>query len=323
MLRFIGSALVALILLTGCTATPEATAPADPWSVAASANSGGVVPEPGDCLVETDDRIDWTSSMPCQRNHRYDVVSIDTWPGMQDAITETDAATLYRDLTERPERAAEYLEWADRNCLDRVRETVGWGELRSVQELAGFEPLPSAPWAVETSIAGLDDFVDGEHRTVCSVAWWETLRYPDDVSLGDFFSPSFPRLTRNCWADADDFSVSFTLCDREHIGQSFATIDLMSAYGVDEVVPFGELPDVIRGEIFDACTALAVDVVPSLDPETHYSWSMTLNGGVWDDLESAPAHPGARYDVECVISRLDEAPVRGDIFDGTVEVVAG
>ncbi|MFT4029466.1 MAG: hypothetical protein QM675_06285 [Protaetiibacter sp.] len=66
---------------------------------------------------------------------------------------------------------SEYWVWAQAFCEAAVRDAIGWGELDP--RFDTLHVMPAGEWALDVSLATRADFSAGEHRTLCSVGWFD------------------------------------------------------------------------------------------------------------------------------------------------------
>jgi hypothetical protein len=277
--------------------------------------------EPGACLESSHGRrSDRETIVPCTEPHRYDVVAVDEWPGMADAIAKLGARGVWETMTGDayvPQAEPDgYRVWADRVCSDAVRDAIGWDSL-SVRGLGADELWlePMGGFEIDASLAGRTEFDEGDHRTVCSIAWPAALAYPEGVTIERLTSSGMPSASRLCLLFvSEDAWGSEVDCADPHTDQMILRFDARVALGEEFLVPEERFAPGAYDELSYFCTD-AVDVVFEGGDPDFYAWGQTSTWPVWSFDEADKPFPEWRYFVECAVSRYDGEEFTGDAFE--------
>ena len=308
-------AMIGCLLLSGCSFLPLPL-PFGPIHDAAvpEAPEVGV----GACLagangVDSDRR----SVVECNEPHRYDVVGVLTWPGMAAATRDHDAADLFDDVLGDAELDAsvEYFGWVFDACTTEVSRALGLDEL-------GYDDavrlLPGGTYVIDASLASRADFMEGDHTTVCSLAWMDdrdestVISFAPGADITDYFGDGIPSDARRCFDEFGDYAG----CDAAHYTQRIANFDLLGAFG--EEFTGAELSEQQLDIVFDYCEELVWELSPS---EEEYILTYPLY--LPEDVPEA-ADPTAYYTWGCDIVAPDGAVLEGDIYsDGTITEQGG
>ena len=271
------SAVVALV--TGCSLLPSAAQPL----VA------------GACLASSDSAdSDFHSVVACSEPHRYDVVAVDTWSGMDAALAHGDADDVYTELRD-PD--SDFAAWVQDWCSTAIRAAVGWSDVELKLESDSGSALttdniwaePSGSFYIDISLAAKPDFVKGDHRVVCSAAWVDetdrqiALTFDKGLGFADLIEPGLPNTTRSC-INIDGESVS---CEYPgDIAEQFGSFDARIYPGPDSVLQLVAAEDENASipvlESFDTvCAALSAAVPHRPQGGPPFATVLDLNGD-WD-----------------------------------------
>ncbi|QEO09819.1 hypothetical protein [Protaetiibacter larvae] len=322
-------AIVVTVALTGCTTVyiplpPRQVVTPEPVEAAPESRA---TPGIADCLDEMNGLdSDWTSLVPCTAPHLYDVVGIGEWPGMAEAIAQSDPGTVFSTIVaaDSGELVDRYFSWADDFCSTALREAVGWSGPEIGNSFNALWVMPVGPWAVDRSLASRAAFVAGEHRTLCSLGWLESTREPAELTVRDVFSPDYPVEMRDCWIYGDDDTIEFSWCDEPHTDQTILSFDARAAFGIDFVKPMDQLSDADWQTASGVCDGLVSEVALGFDRSTMYAWASIFDDSPeWEALDRYPPIDGARYFMSCLVSRNDNGLMRGDVMTGAVDLLGG
>lgn len=318
-----GAALVLAVLMSGC-------------SLLEPIQSGGSSSvSVGDCLGEMlGADSDRDSLIDCDEPHRFEVTAIVTWPGMADLVEEqggdagrawdrlhtTDSATGGALITE-------YVDWAERECMAAAQRTLRIDDV-TVGDLTAADIWLrlGGGWGVDLSLSSRDAFTRGDHRTVCSVAWYDARNQPLQVEFGgatfaDLAGPDFPLKHRECW----DEEYYVTPCTLPHAAQVLAGFEGIAAFGPELVTRIGDgtaseadwlVADDFCGEVLDQAMPSSTDW-----EDLWYIADVAYNEN-WEALDGA-ADPELDYPMSCIAGGEEQGQLfTGDYMDGSVEFVA-
>jgi hypothetical protein len=310
-------ALAVIPLLTGCSLlqriVPHTAPSAGPLTV-------------GSCLdgmVGADS--DRTATVACELPHMFEVTGIDEWPGMADALAAADDAGALWDEINGPDAEGheDYWEWAAKACMASAQRVIGIADVELDGVTAGDLWLRiGGPYNVDHSLATRSDFVGGDHRTVCSLAWYYGTQTPEreaNPSFSELLKPDFPTILRECW-DAEYYDVP---CTRPHNAQAVVIFDGLPALGPALITRTanGEATDDDWSRVDDVCEELMLQALPStasLD-ELWYYGETTVGQG-WDDYEDA-IDEKLQYPYACLaVGENDGDLISGDVFNGDAHV---
>lgn len=331
--------LATLGVLTGCApflgavqqVLDEAgTAPLLPAPTTSAAPVTAVPFEPGlhvgtclDGVVGAD--ADRDAQVGCNRPHEYDVVGLETWPEMDDALEGTSATKLYAELQRgNTERAQDYWTWAGDACGTALRRALGWeddalGEDYWTGAVDDIDVWPAGAFVIDASFARRAAFVGGDRTTLCSVRWSDpstgslSVRDSYGRSVAHYFDPEFPVETRYCH-ELDGTSIG---CDEPHAYQELLNFDAVRALGQNMVEDARE--DLIAGGAaqllvdsgVEYCTELIATLLPQVDVRGGLVYAL------FDDSWSDASYPTEDYDwyLGCGVGPTGaRALVTGDLF---------
>lgn len=311
-----------LFLLAGCAllpifpplpGLPTAAPPAVPLAV-------------GSCL---DARIDADSDrdalVDCDEPHLFEVTSIDEWPGMEAALAAKEPGAVWDaiHLVDGSGDSAEYGRWASFACNEAAQGTVGISDVEVDGHTASDLRLRvGGTYGVDLSLASREAFVAGDHRTVCSMAWYDDLRRPRMVSgpaFTELLHPGFPADRRECWSG--DYSE--IACDLPHAAQVLLAFDGLVAVGPDviERAAMGEPTDEDWAAIDAVCEELLLQTLPfSADLGELGFLGDIVTGPAWDEFDGS-VDPDSGYFYACVaVGPEVDDKITGDVFEGTAAI---
>ncbi len=271
-----------------------------------------VVPAVDDCLDGMNGLdADWRAKVPCTDDHLYDVVAIGEWPGMADAVAAGGARSVFRAITGSAGDGSEpYWDWAIGFCSGAVREAIGWDSLDA--RFARLHVQPVGQWAFDMSLATDADFVAGEHRTLCSVGWYEEhARRAGTAFVDDFFGDTTPQ-TEECWT-VDDADATPVSCAKDHTDQAVLWFDARAAFGDAYLLGPDDFDENRWNRANEVCFELVSRVLPGLSAELGV-WAWMRYPEQWSDLADAGPEPGTWYLMDCLVGRYDGGPSRGDLL---------
>lgn len=318
---------VAALVLTGCSLlrAPLQQLLPDP---ATSAGPLGI----GSCLDGMNGAdSDRTALVPCDELHLFEVTAIEEWPGMDDALAaaDGDAGALWDEihLLDGSEGATrDYGTWASRACSEAGQRMIGIADVdvdgHTASELWLFI---GGPYGVDMSLGSREEFVAGDHRTVCSLAWYQGGQAPernDDRSFAHLREPGVSLLHRECW-DSEYYEVP---CTRPHTSQVVVGFDGVEAYGpelVQRVASGGWTEaDIDTTDAF--CEKLLPEVVPygaPIDGLGYYA--ETFVGSGWDSFDGT-VDPEESYPFVCLVLGYEDGDLlSGDVYGDELTVEAG
>lgn len=299
-----------------------------------SAGPGDPTLAAGACLAEYNGPdSDRTSLVDCTEEHSFDVLGLVTWPDMASAIESASAEEVFDDITgEAPSVTGDrYWGWAIDECVGVMREVIGLDvtvEGKSADEL---DLIPADRWDMDVSLAAREDFIAGDHTSLCSVTWRDAenqetaIALPTGVTVRDLLSPSFPPELRNCHDRDPDANPSYTPADclEAHHGQYLVIFDGAVALGADWVEskdPDGGFDD--YAPLDEYCTVLLEAVYPGvLDSPDWIVWSDDWGTLGWESYDGT-ADPDKQYPVYCGILGVDDTEISGDVLSGEAAAVS-
>jgi hypothetical protein len=236
---------------------------------------------------------DLTSVVPCTDPHLYDVVALETWPGMDDLLQDGDpAAVQHRLQLGATDDAEAYWTWSWDFCVDAIERAVGWADVKlGITDDAGnaltttkIAALPGGQYLLDRSLADEATFAAGEHRTACSAAWVDPrgkqreLILPAGLGFGDIFDDRMPIAARAC---LDDEGMAAD-CG-PGTAEITATFDVAAATSDEEVIRLaaadGTDPD-DYASIDRVCAALTGQLPHPRQIDETLSW--LIWNGDWD-----------------------------------------
>ena len=309
-------AVIGCLILSGCSAIPL------PLPFLPQRAPVAQVPAVGTCLADMNGYdSDRRSIVACTELHLYDVVGSAEWPGMAGAIEEEGGARKVFDLIigqDTGSMVANYWEWATEFCSTALRDTIGW----STTVTDDLWVMPAGAYGVDLSLASRADFLAGDHVTLCSAIWWESLAYDSEITIESMLESEFPLETRDCWVETE-LSLEFAYCDQPHTDQSVLTFDGQAAFGIDFIKDPEAMSDDDWMTVSDRCWELTRLLLPDFDSDTMYTWAAPSEGPAWDELASGTPDPGQSYFYSCGIAMHDGSSFTGDIFGGSIEPAVG
>jgi hypothetical protein len=283
----------------------------------------------GDCL---DGMIGFDSDrnavVDCDTAHLYEVTAIAEWPGFDAAIAETGDAGAAWDDVNLSEEVSPYWAWASTTCSKASRDVLGVDDVEVQGHTAAELWLTvGGEYGIDQSLPSRSGFLAGDHRTVCSIAWYDEqqeprrVTLPDGVRFADITGPEFDVGLHDCWSE----NYAQIDCERPHYGQVLAGFEGLNAFG-DEFV--GRAADGVQTEedwmASDAfCTELLGQVLPEtadLDGLTVIADIAPGVGWVEWNGDVDPDHP---YSFACLAVGPEFEPVSGDVFAGTASTGTG
>jgi hypothetical protein len=315
--------LAALPLLAGCALLP--LLPGFPHPSAAGDLKPGVCLEG---MVGNDSDRD--SIVPCDASHRFEVAAIIEWPGMNAFIDDNGEFSYSRLHPASPssdDGVNEYLDWAFAACQESVMEVAAIADVEVDGHTAADLWLRlGGGYGVDVSLASRTAFQAGDHRTVCSAAWYNdygaptTVEFPPGVRFADVNTTSLPIEQRECWDD--DYELIG--CDQEHVAQVVVDFDGLEAFGPELITRVAE------GNSTESDWDLAAQLCDELTDESmarpefmyglsYYADSQSDYGwGSWD----GEVDPELTYRFACLIAAPEIGDkLIGDVFAGTAEIV--
>jgi hypothetical protein len=259
----------------------------------------------GSCLADSDSaNSDFHSVVACTQPHRYDVIAVDTWPGMADALSEGGADDVYAQLLSAD---SEFWTWVRPWCSRAVRAAVGWSDVELDLETENGAAVstddiwaePAGSFYVDISLPPKPDFVGGEHRVVCSAAWVDETghqvaqSFEPGLGFADLIDPGLTDATRRC-VDSEAEFVPCAISDV--VAEQFATFDARVFPGPDSVIAVatagdddGAPPALVEFDAVCAALAAAVPHRPQAGPalaavlDEYGEWSRVSRTSVLED----------------------------------------
>jgi hypothetical protein len=320
-------AVAEMMVLSGCSLlTPL---PGFPQS-----GPGAAELEVGSCLdgmsgADSDRR----SVVDCDQPHLFEVTAVTEWPGMADAIEEAggaaeawDALHVIVGSTGEPTHP-EYFDWAETACETATQQVLRIDDVElDGKSAADIWLRLGAGYGVDLSLDTREGFVAGDHRTVCSAAWYDARGNPLSVTLGDGITlsdaagPDFPLDQRECWDD----EFYLTTCKVPHAAQVLVGFDGVATLGAELVAKLGngdgtdsdwEVADTVCDQLLDQTLPSSADFGPDLG----YLSEIGISPG-WEAFEGT-LDPDQNYPFACVALGDEGTMFEGDVFDGTAAVV--
>jgi hypothetical protein len=312
-----------LATLSGCATPLPLPLPPGPGAAGgagAEPASPLVAPAIGDCLDGMNDiDSDWRSGVACSEPHLYDVVAIGEWPGMAAALADSTPSRVYAAIYggADDEFVGEYWLWAHHFCETAVRDALGWADLDS--RFDALHVMPAGDWAFDMSLATRADFSAGEHRTLCSVGWFDEHTGTGASLPEDFVADTGPA-TEECWVV--ESTATPVACAAAHTDQTVLWFDARSAFGDGFLAPESQLDDTDWQLVYATCADLIASVLPEL-PEELGVWAWVRYPELWDELSTGGPEPETWYTMECLVGSYDGERFAGDLLDGAQPALVG
>ncbi|MAT16998.1 MAG: hypothetical protein CMF56_00325 [Leifsonia sp.] len=313
-------AAVLALLLVGCATTPDA-----------------VLLEAGDCVAEEFNHQPVRDTVvECSEPHRFDIVAgLGTWPGAEEAIAASDAATVYERLLlgdPSDELVVAFTDWAMPQCERAFRAITGLSGVM-MGELIGDDlalEVASPTWltaSLDTAARfGLDD-----DSVACAVGWLDeaselrTVSFESGATIADLLTGAIPTELRECFELLDDDQRTPVTCESAHTGQSILRFDAGAALGADWV----EAVDPVTGQpaeysaADEVCAALIGQVLTEGALGDGISvWADVWPTEGWAFFDGSRAD-GATYPIDCAVIAPRGEHLTGDAFAGAVALTAG
>ncbi|MCS0499265.1 septum formation family protein [Protaetiibacter mangrovi] len=312
-----------LAVLSGCAMPLPLPIPRGPGA-AGTADGGPAAPAGapvvGDCLDGMNGvDSDWGSHVECTRPHLYDVVAIDEWPGMDAAIDGATPARVFSAINGGSDDTfvSEYWGWAHEFCAAAVRDALGWGGLHPRYD--DLHVMPAGEWGFDMSLAARSDFDAGEHRTLCSLGWFDEHARTTGATLPEDFVADAGAGTEECWV-TDSTTADPVDCTEPHTDQTILWFDARSAFGDSFLAPETEFTDTQWQLVNATCADLVAPLLPTV-PEGLTVWGWARYPEIWEDLADAPPVPDTWYTMDCLVGSYDGSEFVGDLLDGTRPVL--
>ena len=316
MLKIVAPVFASLAVLALAACSPSVPAP-DPGTV------------PGTCLADYNGPdADRTSVVECTEEHVFDVLGTAVWPGMEDALKQTDPGELHDQLVDAgsTELSEQYWDWALPNCNAIMRGAIGLTGAIDGVSVDDLDAFVAGPWERDASLPSREAFIAGDHTTVCSFTWVDldqqarTVAYPTGVTGLDLLAATFPSDQRTCFTRDPQANPSYrvTPCDEPHSGQYLLVIDGLPSLGADwlatKEVGVG-FPDYTT--LDDYCTIALDTVFPGLlDSPDWIVWSDDWGTAGWEDYDGTIDETRA-YPMYCAVIAPDSGTITGDVLSGT------
>jgi hypothetical protein len=319
--RRLGSAAVlavAGVLLSGCQLLPFGQPSAEPLDP----------PDAGTCLAERSAGIiDRTSVVPCDEEHLLEVVGTVTWDGLDAAIADSDAESVYNAITNG--RVAAFDDAMFDACDELNRQVIGIADVTvNGVDAAGMDLAAMGP-LTEFSLADRETFLAGDHTTVCAIRWTDfdgneiAAAYPEGLTVADYADPAFPSDLHVC-AMSDGSVNRFLDCADPHESQQVLSFQGIRTVGADWIATVNPADlSVTDYTVPDAiCADLVAQAFPQLPEGGWLVWSNIFTGtSGWDDFDGT-VDPNAGYYFSCDLNAPDEASaILGDAFSGSATIV--
>jgi hypothetical protein len=320
-----------VLALSGCTLLPVIGPSGASAPVASDVPVIGGAVKVGDCLSDAlGPDSDRDSVVSCDEPHFYDVLSLEEWPGMQAALDDAAADEVFTALHRYDDAGISggYDTWASQTCDDTMRAELGWDALGFDGHTADELYLkPGGSFTSDFSLASRAAFVGGDHRTLCSVGWYDdrgnlAISYPDGLRFADVLQRGFPLEARECW-DVDTYTVP---CSDDHAYQNLVNFEGLEIFGADLISRFGDgtATDSDWAVADDFCQTVLNDALPlsaSLDG-LGYLANFGASSG-WDSFEGT-VDPDEYYAFVCLASPLQPGDLlSGDVFNADAAIVSG
>ncbi len=315
-LRIVAITVGSLLALTACAGVPP---------------QAGLAP--GTCLAGSNGSdSDRESIVDCATEHTFDVYATATWPGMDAAIAASDPGAVFDAIQadEASDTSDAYWTWAYEECSALFLDHIGLAEVsvdgKSAQELG---LLPAGRWEYDYSLTTREEFVSGDHSTLCSMTWFDQtgttimVTHEAGVALSTMLS-NFTTELQGCFTrdPQADPKYSDTNCTEPHNGQYLMYFDTLTALGADFVTSMDPettiFPDYEPLDSF--CTSVIDTVYPGvLDSPSWIVWSdQTGRNQGWKDFDGT-IDPDQLYPGYCAIL-AQTATLQGDVISGNVTV---
>lgn len=316
--RVLLALVVGAFALSGCALLTPITAPD-------LAPDGPVAV--GSCLDRMNGRdSDRTSIVACIEPHLFEVTSIEEWPGMASMLEGSDPGKVWDaiHLVDGSGDGADYSEWASRECQDATLDVLDLNQV----SMAGISSsklklIAGGSYGIDLSLGSRDEFVAGDHRTICSVAWYDQdgpreVVDPSGIGFAGYLGPGVPISERECW-DSKGYEVS---CTRPHAAQVVASFEAVDVFD-DDIIEH-TYDDTMTDDDYDLtdsfCDALMEQLLPRhVSGEVGYLAEASQGYG-WDDWDGKVSDDGGYFYSCLLVARDTEALLSGDVFAGDVTV---
>jgi hypothetical protein len=274
---------------------------------------------------------DRDSVVSCDAPHRFEVTAIVEWPGMDEFISDNgdlSFSRLHPASDTDAQDVLDYFDWATEECQLSIMDAAGIADV----EVDGHSAVDlglrlGGGYGLDISLASRTAFQSGDHRTVCSAAWYNgygaptLVEFPAGVRFADVNTTSLPIEQRECWGR--DYDV--VPCDHDHAAQVIVDFDGLEAFGPEVVTRAAdgepteadwELEDEFCDELTDAAMARP-EFMGGLsyyaDVQSDYGW------GAWD----GEVDEDYTYRYACLMTapKVGDS-LSGDVFAGTAQIVA-
>lgn len=323
--RLLLALLLTAPLLSGCGVVgllgdpPDLRAPAGTLEVGACLEG----------MVGNDSDRD--SVVSCDAPHRFEVTAIAEWPGMDDFISangDKAFSLLHPSGVPKNQDVRDYGDWAFAECQQSVMEAAGIAQVEVDGHTAADLWLRlGGGYGVDTSLASRTAFQAGDHRTVCSAAWFNSygapspVQFPAGVRFADVNTTSLPITQRECWGL--DYEV--VPCDTDHAAQVIVDFDGLEAFGPEVVTRAAEGEPTeadwkLEDEFCDALTDAAMAMPEFMSGLSYYADLQSDYGwGAWDGTVDEDS--SYRYACLMTAPKVGDS-LSGDVFAGTAQIVA-
>lgn len=282
--------------------------------------------EAGVCVAdEVDDGIDpapdFTTVVPCDEPHRYEVLDVVPIPErFLDGDTDAERLAL-REEYAKPfaegvsERKQEMVDAVYPECTTTA-EATGVAELEVDGKAAkdiGLRPYNRlTPWYNVTSE---EQWLDGQAAVVCSVRFYDlrtkdlgkedptpttsVTSFDEDLAVSHYLDDTFPLDQRGC--TGGEGNTESVPCDGPHVDEHLYMMDMRALYGKD-FLRDADLSDVRGGDfdrIIDACT----------EPYEQAGFSVPSDRRIGFRFDAE--HVDEEYlNIYCVLETVDDVPTR-------------
>jgi hypothetical protein len=272
-----------------------------------------------------------TSLISCTEPHLFEVTGILEWPKMDAVLTGADPGKVWDTIHQSNGSGdgEEYISWASEACQGAAQELLLIDRIEIDGHDAGALRLSvGGGYGIDLSLGSRDEFVAGDHRTVCSVAWYgggprpRKVTTPEGLDFSDYAGPGFDLEQRECW-DVEAYAVS---CAEPHAVQSLVGFDGLEAYGEEIVAHMAEgkmsEEDYKVADAF--CEKLLFETIPDSDGLDDLGFLAEASASpAWDDYKGT-VDPDGGYFFACLAGPLEAgALMNGDVFAGNTTIEPG